>query len=859
MFKNGFGGVSAADGVQWAELNAYTPSRLYQTVCLLEGDRVKWFLHHKARVTGQTESMVFNIGIQPDGSDAVSVVQGTTDTSGAGSIANNSCLGECAVTTVINDWARYSGSFEWNNPSGERTIGFQSLSPGAAGNYLDSITIYGVSPIAELSTDEARGLEGEHSATNFPISILVSGKIPVGETLDVEVAIIHFDTDGADISPMDTVTISIPPGDYAAEPFPIPIAVLADDVRENREQFRIELVDKPGEGGYRVGSTTSCGAQGIVAATYTILDAHASIEKIGTFVDLVGGMAPDGSPIKNAGDRMDYEFIVTNTGDVTLTNLAVTDTIIGTPTLDPSRSGLDADGNLPAGAVAVYVASYTLTQADVDSGQKENVATFTANLVGREDQVTATSDHQEPLPHIPAISMIKEGSFDPETDDGDGLPDPGERLRFDITVTNDGNVTAFNVEPKDPGPTFDGQPGTGVMTPFSPGPSAILPGESLVFTAYYTLTTEDIAYGSGLEDAVKNQASVSATDPTGAPLEATMPEPMAFTMPGFGVEKRAEITQTQRGGKVPYTLILKPMELIQTTRIRLADIIPAGFVYIPGTAVVDGQALEPVIEGRRLSWEIDVEPERNVEVQLVLGVSASAPFGTFVNTAQAERIDNDVVYRRKGYAEVEIIPEPVFDCGDIIGKVFNDENRNGYQDKGEGGIAGARVTSVDGIQITTDSHGRFSVACADLPNNRIGKSYLMKLDPRSLPAGYRILSENPRVIRLTAGKMSEISFATSIARVVRIDVTGVAFIAGSTSLSPVWQQSLTTLLETLATEPSVLRIAYRDTAGEKALANQRLRALRSTLNELWKAKPNRYRLEIETSLITGKTMESRAR
>ena len=455
--------------------------------------------------------------------------------------------------------------------------------------------------------------------------------------------------------------------------------------------------------------------------------------------------------------------------------------------------------------------------------------------------------------------MLKVGSLDPQTDNGNGLPDPGERLRFDITVTNDGNVAALEVLPNDPGPTFNDKAGTGVMSPFTPGPSTILPGEKLVFTSYYTLTADDIGGGAGMLDGVKNQASVSATDPTGAPLEATMPEPVVMTLAGFAVEKRAEMTQTQRGGKVPYTLILKPLELSQATKVRLVDITPTGFVYLPGTATVDGTSREPTVEGKRLSWELDVEPGKDVEVQLVLGVLPTAPFGTFVNTAQAEQPDTNIAFPNKGTAEVEVIPEPVFDCGDIVGKVFNDANRNGYQDTGEGGIAGARVTTVDGIEITTDSHGRFSVACADLPNNRIGKSYLMKLAPRSLPTGYRILSENPRVVRLSAGKMSEINFATSIARVVRIDLTSSAFVEGSPNLSPVWQQSVESLVSMLETEPSVLRIVYHDSEADRSLANQRLKSLRTVLVERWNEERNRYRLEIETSLLTGSPMVSESR
>ena len=860
-------------GEQFIELNARESSMAYQTVCLMNGDIVTWSFAHRARHTTGPESASFSIiptisddDQNPDPAKLAQerfAVIATSSRSASGGTGDANCTSspgrtfltdaQCSWTASHDGWIVYKGTFVYDGPTQEVDFGFNALqwtSSQREGNFLDDIQLYGLVPVLELNTPEAEGLEGSDNGGNFPIGILLSGLIE--QPLEVELRVVHLTTDASDFA-SESITVSVPAGAYAGEVIPVPLEVIQDGIPENREQFRIEIVDKPGVGGYRAGSTQSCGGEGIVAATYTILDAHMTLQKIGTFVDVAGGIAPDGSPIKNAGDRMDYEFIVTNTGDIALTDLIVTDTIIGTPTLDPSRSTLEADGTLPPGGVAVFVASYTLTQEDVDSGIKENVATATASIVGYPDQpqLTASSDHTEPIPHIPSISMVKEGRFDPETDDGDGLPDPGERLRFDITVTNDGNITAFDVYPEDPGPTFDGQPGTGVMSPFTPGPSTILPGESVVFTAFYTLSTEDIAYGSGLEDSVKNQASVNATDPTGAPLKGEMPSPMALTMPGFGVEKQALITQTQRGGRVPYVLTLKPMELIKRSPIRLVDIMPAGFVYIPGTATVDGVPHEPVVEGRRLSWELEVDPGKDVEVQLTLGVSASAPFGEFTNTAQAERIDNDVVYRRKGQATVEIIPEPVFDCGDIIGKVFDDRNRNGYHDEGEPGVAGARVVSLEGVQTTTDAHGRFHVACADLPGSRIGKTYMMKLDPRSLPSGYRIISENPRAVRLTAGKTTDVSFATAFTRVVRLDITGSAFEQGSEQLMTQWQERIIALIATLEAEPSVLRIVYRAQGDEGALARNRLRQLRRIVQEQWRTSPNRYRLEIETSLMNG--------
>ena len=45
---------------------------------------------------------------------------------------------------------------------------------------------------------------------------------------------------------------------------------------------------------------------------------------------------------------------------------------------------------------------------------------------------------------------------------------------------------------------------------------------------------------------------------------------------------------------------------------------------------------------------------------------------------------------------VTIKEEHVFDCGEIIGRVFDDMNNNGYMDEGEPGLPGVRVVTVKG-------------------------------------------------------------------------------------------------------------------------------------------------------------------
>ena len=64
----------------------------------------------------------------------------------------------------------------------------------------------------------------------------------------------------------------------------------------------------------------------------------------------------------DAGDTITYTFVVTNTGNVTLTGVTVTD-----PSVDASPARLDGARSLPARPLTC-TATYTVTQADIDAG-----------------------------------------------------------------------------------------------------------------------------------------------------------------------------------------------------------------------------------------------------------------------------------------------------------------------------------------------------------------------------------------------------------------------------------------------------------------------------------------------------------
>ena len=138
-----------------------------------------------------------------------------------------------------------------------------------------------------------------------------------------------------------------------------------------------------------------------------------------------------------------------------------------------------------------------------------------------------------------------------------------------------------------------------------------------------------------------------------------------------------------------------------------------------------------------------------------------------------------------------------------------------------------------------------------MPDKRIGSNFIMKLDERTLPTGYRVTTENPRVVRLTAGKMTKLNFGASIGRVVRLDLKGAAFESGGVALKPNWAKGLDQLIDVLGKEQSVLRLSYVDAGADKDLAQRRVRHLEAEILERWNAAGGRYRLGIETRVETG--------
>ena len=322
------------------------------------------------------------------------------------------------------------------------------------------------------------------------------------------------------------------------------------------------------------------------------------------------------------------------------------------------------------------------------------------------------------------------------------------------------------------------------------------------------------------------------------PLQPVPAQPATFT-------KTSGVGTAKRGDVISYVI---EANNVAFTPARFVDVIPASFNFVAGSANVNGAALTPVVDARTLTFNgLVPDGTGRIRLTLKLVVGSNVIPGPQINNAQFINPATGVVVA-KAKATVEIVPEHVFDCGDIIGKVFDDKNRNGYQDEGEPGLPGVRLVTVKGLLITTDSNGRFHVGCADVPDADIGSNFILKLDTRTLPTGYRVTTENPRTVRLTRGKVTKLNFGASISRVIRLDMTKAMFADGA-AVSPKLVGVVQQLVGILDAEPSTLRLTYYANGEGADAARRRLSAVQALVNSQWKKKRGRYKLPIEARIV----------
>jgi uncharacterized repeat protein (TIGR01451 family) len=297
-------------------------------------------------------------------------------------------------------------------------------------------------------------------------------------------------------------------------------------------------------------STLNAGEVMTCTATYTATQADVDAGGNLTNTATAGGTPPIGDPIDSTpststvpvtqspaltvvktadaeaaevGQVVTYSFKVTNTGNVTITDPAITDTdFSGTGEL--SAITCPAEDTLAPGDVITCLATYTVTQADVNAGQITNTATVTGTTPGGDPTDPSTPSTSEVTTDpLPALSLVK-------TADVTNITKVGQVVTYSFLVSNTGNVTIS--DPAVDEGDFSGH-GTLSAVACPSGAATLEPGDSVICTATYKVVAADLTDGK-----LTNTATATGTTPGGDPIgsntstSTVIPDPATPVVPG---------------------------------------------------------------------------------------------------------------------------------------------------------------------------------------------------------------------------------------------------------------------------------------------------------------------------------------
>ncbi|MFJ4210120.1 hypothetical protein ACIPY2_16830 [Paenarthrobacter sp. NPDC089675] len=272
----------------------------------------------------------------------------------------------------------------------------------------------------------------------------------------------------------------------------------------------------------------------------------------------------DASAVKSpaqVGDVVTYNFTAKNTGNTPLTGVVINDPLAGLSNLTYSWPG--TPGTLLPGETVTAMATYAITQSDIDAGHVANSATTSGNPPTGPPVTPPPGTTDTPLTPGPDMSLTKSA-------DASAVQNPatvGDKITYTFKAKNTGNVKLTGVTINDP------LAGLSALSYTWPGAAGELqPGQSVTATATYAITQADIDAGH-----VVNRATSTGTPPTGP---AVTPPPAGTNTPltpsaNMTLTKSADASAVQKpsqvGDIVTYTFEAKNTGNVALTGVVIND------------------------------------------------------------------------------------------------------------------------------------------------------------------------------------------------------------------------------------------------------------------------------------------------
>ncbi len=212
---------------------------------------------------------------------------------------------------------------------------------------------------------------------------------------------------------------------------------------------------------------------------------------------------------------------------------------------------------------------------------------------------------------------------------------------------------------------------------------------------------------------------------------------------------------------------------VMTTAIAALDIVremPAGFVVLPGTTTRDGSPITDLGGGQvaigPLAALVDsngngrADPgEAGYAVVRWRAVAGAGVYpGPKVFAATAVTGCSTCVISNRAEARLTAEESALLARGTILGRVFEDRDRDGFQDRDEPGLFGATVALDDGTTVMTDADGLFHVPEVDTGQR------LLKLDMARLPYPAIPTTDVSAIARVSGGLITSVRFGVAFDR-----------------------------------------------------------------------------------------------
>ncbi len=296
-------------------------------------------------------------------------------------------------------------------------------------------------------------------------------------------------------------------------------------------------------------------------------------------------------------------------------------------------------------------------------------------------------------------------------------------------------------------------------------------GDADILTQPIAPTNSEGVTTGEVRSTVPGLAPIFAADLTDS-VTITQPGAVTFTQ---GLVLALELVASRRevttGEIVTYSAILRNATSDSVTTVRVENTGPVGFKYVPGSARLRGAPVADPAGDRTLDFAVGTVPawvdanlngradvgESGVVVlsyQMVAGSGATP--GDYRNSAVARDACATCILSNVDEAVVHVGVDEFFSLGTIVGKIFEDRNRDGRQQREEAGMAGTRVVLDDGTSALTDSRGLYH-----FPAVRAGDR-LVKIDLASQAGLAAATTDEARIVSVTPGLLARANFGVVV-------------------------------------------------------------------------------------------------